>query len=161
MTGLNKARLAMQDLEDKIITYQDWAEKVLGTDYRDVFSDEYIRRAAKVFSIFLKHMEDVKDGEDTDAELKKLLDKIKAERIKLSTANLEYNAIQRVKARNDMFAEQVVEAINRLEPIVSKEPIDWRTVDKEGTTALLCISDFSCWFDVRNKRYLWRDCKRL
>lgn len=32
MTYLNKVRLATQNLEDKIIDYQDWAEIVLGPD---------------------------------------------------------------------------------------------------------------------------------
>ena len=58
MTLLSKAQIATQELEDKVINYQDWAEKVLGSDYRDMFSDEYIRRSAKVFGIFLKHLED-------------------------------------------------------------------------------------------------------
>ena len=73
MTYLNKVRLATQNLEDKIIDYQDWAEIVLGPDYRDVYSSEYLRRASKVFSIFLKNAE----GQEVESEnfgLQELLD---------------------------------------------------------------------------------------
>ena len=106
MTYLNKVRLATQNLEDKIIDYQDWAEIVLGPDYRDVYSSEYLRRASKVFSIFLKNAEGQEVEGDKSDELRELLSQIKAERIKLSTTNIECNAIQRAEARNDLFTEE-------------------------------------------------------
>nr|DAU22801.1 MAG TPA: DNA polymerase II small subunit [Caudoviricetes sp.] len=140
MTLLSKAQIATQELEDRVISYQDWAEKVLGLDYRDVFADEYIRRGAKVFSIFLKHLEDVGDVEAED-EMQDMLEQLKAERIKIQTANLEYNAIQRAEARNDLFNEQIIKAIERLEPIKGARPkLDVEPCDKHRT-ALLAISD--------------------
>lgn len=140
MTLLSKAQIATQELEDRVISYQDWAEKVLGSDYRDVFADEYIRRGAKVFSIFLKHLEDIGDVE-AEGEMQDMLEKLKAERIKIQTANLEYNAIQRAEARNDLFNEQIIKAIERLEPIKGARPkLDVEPCDKHRT-ALLAISD--------------------
>lgn len=140
MTLLSKAQIATQELEDRVISYQDWAEKVLGSDYRDVFSDEYIRRSAKVFSIFLKHLEDMGDTE-AEGEMQDILEQLKAERIKIQTANLEYNAIQRAEARNDLFNEQIIRAIERLEPIKGARPkLDVEPCDKHRT-ALLAISD--------------------
>ena len=140
MTLLSKAQIATQELEDRVISYQDWAEKVLGSDYRDVFSDEYIRRSAKVFSIFLKHLEDMGDTE-AEGEMQDILEQLKAERIKIQTANLEYNAIQRAEARNDLFNEQIIKAIERLEPIKGARPkLDVEPCDKHRT-ALLAISD--------------------
>lgn len=140
MTLLSKAQIATQELEDRVISYQDWAEKVLGSDYRDVFSDEYIRRSAKVFSIFLKHLEDMGDVE-AEGEMQDMLEQLKAERIKIQTANLEYNAIQRAEARNDLFNEQIIKAIERLEPIKGTRPkLDVEPCDKHRT-ALLAISD--------------------
>lgn len=140
MTLLSKAQIATQELEDRVISYQDWAEKVLGSDYRDVFSDEYIRRSAKVFSIFLKHLEDMGDVE-AESEMQDMLEQLKAERIKIQTANLEYNAIQRAEARNDLFNEQIIKAIERLEPIKGTRPkLDVEPCDKHRT-ALLAISD--------------------
>lgn len=140
MTLLSKAQIATQELEDRVISYQDWAEKVLGSDYRDVFADEYIRRGAKVFSIFLKHLEDMGDVE-AEGEIQDMLEQLKAERIKIQTANLEYNAIQRAEARNDLFNEQIIKAIERLEPIKGTRPkLDVEPCDKHRT-ALLAISD--------------------
>lgn len=140
MTLLSKAQIATQELEDRVISYQDWAEKVLGSDYRDVFADEYIRRGAKVFSIFLKHLEDMGDV-DAEGEMQDMLAQLKAERIKIQTANLEYNAIQRAEARNDLFNEQIIKAIERLEPIKGTRPkLDVEPCDKHRT-ALLAISD--------------------
>lgn len=140
MTLLSKAQIATQELEDRVIGYQDWAEKVLGSDYRDVFSDEYIRRSAKVFSIFLKHLEDMGDVE-VEGETQDMLEQLKAERIKIQTANLEYNAIQRAEARNDLFNEQIIKAIERLEPIKGARPkLDVEPCDRHRT-ALLAISD--------------------
>lgn len=140
MTLLSKAQIATQELEDRVISYQDWAEKVLGSDYRDVFSDEYIRRSAKVFSIFLKHLEDMGDTE-AEGEMQDILEQLKAERIKIQTANLEYNAIQRAEARNDLFNEQIIRAIERLEPIKGTRPkLDVEPCDRQRT-ALLAISD--------------------
>lgn len=140
MTLLGKAQIATQELEDRVISYQDWAEKVLGSDYRDVFADEYIRRGAKVFSIFLKHLEDMGDAE-VEGEMQDMLEQLKAERIKIQTANLEYNAIQRAEARNDLFNEQIIKAIERLEPIKGTRPkLDVEPCDKHRT-ALLAISD--------------------
>lgn len=140
MTLLSKAQIATQELEDRVISYQDWAEKVLGSDYRDVFADEYIRRGAKVFGIFLKHLEDMGDVE-AEGEMQDMLAQLKAERIKIQTANLEYNAIQRAEARNDLFNEQIIKAIERLEPIKGNRPkLNVEPCDKHRT-ALLAISD--------------------
>lgn len=140
MTYLSKVRLATQNLEDKIIDYQDWAEIVLGPDYKNIYSDEYLRRASKVFGIFLKNVEMQEAEGDKTGELKDLLNQIKAERIKVSTANLEYNAIQRAEARNDMFKEELIRAIGRLEPL--KIPEHENTYEVSDSTLLITLSDF-------------------
>lgn len=140
MSYLTKVRIATQNLEDKIIDYQEWAEIVLGSDYKNIFSDEYLRRACKVFGIFLKNAESQVDDKDNTEELKQLLEQIKAERIKVSTANLEYNAIQRAEARNNMFKEELIRAIGRLEPL--KIPEHENTYEVSDSTLLITLSDF-------------------
>lgn len=139
MSYLTQVKIATQNLEDKIIDYQQWAEIVLGPDYKNVFSDEYLRRACKVFSIFLKNAENQVDDKDNTEELKQLLEQIKAERIKVSTANLEYNAIQRAEARNDMFKEDLIRAIGRLEPIKFSRKFEHKIVNEQ--IGVLCIGD--------------------
>lgn len=150
MTYLNKVRLATQNLEDKIIDYQDWAEIVLGPDYRDVYSSEYLRRASKVFSIFLKNAEGQEVEGDKSDELRELLNQIKAERIKLSTTNIEYNAIQRAEARNNLFNEELIRAIGRLEPLQIPEHENTYRLDGDSTL-LITLSDFHAGstFEVR------------
>lgn len=140
MSYLTKVKIATQNLEDKIIDYQDWAEIVLGPDYKNIFSDEYLRRACKVFGIFLKNVENQVEDKDNTEELKQLLEQIKAERIKVSTANLEYNAIQRAEARNNMFKEELIRAIGRLEPL--KIPEHENTYEVSDSTLLITLSDF-------------------
>lgn len=140
MSYLTKVKIATQNLEDKIIDYQEWAGIVLGPDYKNIFSDEYLRRACKVFGIFLKNTESQVDDKDNAEELKQLLEQIKAERIKVSTANLEYNAIQRAEARNDMFKEELIRAIGRLEPL--KIPKHENTYEVSDSTLLITLSDF-------------------
>lgn len=142
MTYLQKTKLATENLDAKLIDHQQWVAEVLGEDYRGVFSDEYIRRAAKVFAIFVKNLDDeqIETGDD-EVELRKLLDDIKAEKLKVQTANLEYNAAQRAEARNDMFHEQLLAAVNRLEPI-KRQHAKYHPIDPDTkTTALLAISD--------------------
>lgn len=141
MSYLTKVKIATQNLEDKIIDYQDWAEIVLGPDYRDVYGSEYLRRASKVFSIFLKNAEGQEVEGDKSDELRELLSQIKAERIKLSTTNIEYNAIQRAEARNDLFAEELIRAIGRLEPLQIPEHENTYRLDG-GSTLLITLSDF-------------------
>lgn len=150
MTYLNKVRLATQNLEDKIIDYQDWAEIILGPDYRDVYSSEYLRRASKVFSIFLKNAEGQEVEGDKSDELRELLNQIKAERIKLSTTNIEYNAIQRAEARNNLFTEELIRAISRLEPLQIPEHENTYRLDGDSTL-LITLSDFHAGstFEVR------------
>lgn len=142
MTYLQKTKLATENLDAKLIDHQQWVAEVLGEDYRGVYSDEYLRRAAKVFAIFVKNLDDeqIETGDD-EAGLRKLLEDIKAEKLKVQTANLEYNAAQRAEARNDMFHEQLIAAVNRLEPIKSHEPMVWPSCRETKTTALLAISD--------------------
>ena len=150
MTYLNKVRLATQNLEDKIIDYQDWAEIILGPDYRDVYSSEYLRRASKVFSIFLKNAEGQEVEGDKSDELRELLNQIKAERIKLSTTNIEYNAIQRAEAINNLFTEELIRAISRLEPLQIPEHENTYRLDGDSTL-LITLSDFHAGstFEVR------------
>lgn len=142
MTYLQKTKLATENLDAKLIDHQQWVAEVLGEDYRGVYSDEYLRRAAKVFAIFVKNLDDEQiETDDDEVGLRKLLDDIKAEKLKVQTANLEYNAAQRAEARNDMFREQLITAVNRLEPI-KRQHVKYHPIDPDTkTTALLAISD--------------------
>lgn len=146
MDYLNKVKMATRNLEDKIIDYQDWAEIVLGSDYRDYFGDEYLRRAARIFSLYLDRSEDeIVDtsniGDSAKAELQSILeakDELIKERKKLQTVNVQAQEYYRTAGRNELMIEQIKEAIAELEPIEVKQYV----IDRpEQSIGLLCIAD--------------------
>lgn len=140
MTYLNKVRLATQNLEDKIIDYQDWAEIVLGPDYRDVYSSEYLRRASKVFGVFLKNAED-EDTSDEDSNVQEILDakeQLIKERKKLQAVNSQAQEYYRTLGRNELLIEQLKESIKELEPVAIRRIIHTNPTEKVG---LLVVAD--------------------
>ena len=140
MNYLNKVKIATQNLEDKVIGYQDWAEIVLGQDYRDVYSSEYIRRSAKVFSIFLKNAEKANEAESND-ELQDILEakeQLIKERKKLQAVNVQAQEYYRTAGRNELLVEQIKEAIASLEPVKVKNIIHVNPTEKVG---VLVIAD--------------------
>ena len=131
---------ATSALSDGLIDYQQWGRAVVG---EDLYSEENTRRIAKFFSQFIQNLENdtIEQIDDIDkvAEIKKALQELKAERIKIQTANLEYNANARAEARSDLFQERIVEAIGRLKPVKVKHIEISPISNKVG---LLCLSDF-------------------
>ena len=127
-------------LQDGLIDYQEWGESVLD---ENIYSEENTRRCAKFFIQFIQNLENDEieqiDDKDKVAEIKKAMEELKAERIKIQTANLEYNANARAEARGDLFQERIVEAIDRLEPVKVKY-IELSPV--KNNIGLLCLSDF-------------------
>lgn len=134
------AKRATEALQDGLIDYEEWGEAVLG---ENIYSQENTRRCAKFFNQFIQNLEndEIKQIDDKDkiAEIKRAMKELKAERIKIQTANLEYNANARAEARGDLFQERIVEAINRLESVKVKH-IELSPV--ENNIGLLCLSDF-------------------
>ena len=131
---------ATNALSDGLIDCQEWGCAVLGGE---MYSEENTRRCARFFSQFIQNLENDKieqiDDVDKIEEIKQAMMELKTERIKLQTANLEYNANARAEARGDLFQERIVEAIDRLEPVKAKHIEVSVTKEKMG---LLCLSDF-------------------
>lgn len=140
MSYLTKVKIATQNLEDKIIDYQDWAETVLGPDYRDVYSSEYLRRASKVFSIFLRNTKGQEDN-SSDCGLQELLDakeQIIKERKKLQAVNSQVQEYYRTLGRSELLVEQLKESIAALEPVKVQHIIHTNPTEKIG---LLVVAD--------------------
>lgn len=141
---------ATQALSKGDISIKEWAEVVAGDG--EVYSPETLRRCSNLFKMFLEQYHTlIKDGAPSEEKenLEQILEEIKKEKIKVQTANLEYNANLRHDARQDMLSEKVVDAINRLEPFEPvKENSDWVYSPEEG---LLLISDIHAGaeFEVR------------
>lgn len=137
MNYLSKAKIATQNLEDGIINYQDWAAEVLGSEYRDMYSGEYIRRAAKVFGIFLKNADEQYSGEQLQDILDAKEELIK-ERKKLQAVNSQAQEYYRSVGRSELLKEQIKDAIAALEPVHVERIIHVNPVEKIG---LLVIAD--------------------
>ena len=131
---------ATSALSDGLIDYQQWGRAVIG---EDLYSEENTRRIAKFFNQFIQNLENDEiesiDDKDKLDKIKKAMEELKAERIKIQTANLEYNANARAEARGDLFQERIVEAIDRLEPVKVKHI---ELSPSSGQIGLLCLSDF-------------------
>ncbi len=127
-------------LLDGLINYQQWGRAIVG---EDLYSEESTRRIAKFFSQFIQNLQNDEieqiDDKDKVVEIKKAIEDLKAERIKIQTANLEYNANARAEARGELFQERIAEAISRLEPVKVKHIEVSPYSDQIG---LLCLSDF-------------------
>ena len=139
MSYLSNDIVATQMCDLKEISVQEWAEKILGDDYKNIFSDEYLRRAEKIFSMFADNLSKDDNELSETKELVDLLEAIKKEKIKVSTANLEYNANARAEARHELFMEYVTEAVARLEPIKFTYKPSKRVPSKRH--GVLCIAD--------------------
>lgn len=137
LSFVERATLA---LSDNLIDYQQWGRAIVG---EDLYSEESTRRIAKFFSQFIQNLENDKieqiDDEDKVAEIKKAIEELRTERLKIQTANLEYNANARAEARSELFNERLVETVKALKPIQVKH-IEHKPYNK-GKTGLLCISD--------------------
>lgn len=139
-TYLQFAKRITQELLDKEIDYLKWERLLVG---EELYGEENARRCFCFFNRFLDRLNEadfdmIKD-EDKLAELIRIRDEIKAEKIKIQTANLEFNANERQVARNAMFQEQILSAIDRLEAIEAKRINVTPSVDASG---LLILSDF-------------------
>jgi len=133
------SKRATNALFENEIKLKEWSQALLGDV---IYADETLRRCSLFVRSWLNQFDENELDDITDenkvVELKEILEQIKMEKIKVQTANLEYNAIQRAKARDEMFNEQIACAINRLEPFEIKElPYTPST----GVSGLLCIAD--------------------
>lgn len=142
MEYLSQVKLATQQLEDKMISRQEWAKLVLGEEYANVFSDDYIGRAARCFSIFIKNADNEEitaiDDEDKVAAIRAAQEDLIKERKRLQTVNIQAQEYYRAAGRAELLIEQIQEAISSLEPVEIKHIEYTAPVDRTG---LLVIAD--------------------
>lgn len=144
MTYLEKIIKATEDFDNKNISIQEWIKNVLGEEYINYYSDEYCRRAEKIFSLFVEKLnhEEIKGlSLDLVKQIKDKKEELEKEKIKIRQEKIELNEKYRYLARSELFEERILEAIGKLEPLnfsISNN-INIPKVEKTG---LLCISDF-------------------
>ena len=144
MTYLEKIIKATEDFDNKNISIQEWIKNVLGEEYINYYSDEYCRRAEKIFSLFVEKLnhEEIKGlSLDLVKQIKDKKEELEKEKIKIRQEKIELNEKYRYLARSEIFEERILEAIEKLKPLnfsISNN-INIPKVEKTG---LLCISDF-------------------
>lgn len=138
--------------EKRLIDIDEWGEMILG---ENIYSSETTRRCNMFMRRFLELCEvdealRKQDKTPEELDLMALKENIQEERLKLQTVNLEYNQIQRAKARDKLFTEQIVDAIKRLpalEPIKNGELKN----TKSNNIGVLCIADAHYGVDINMK----------
>lgn len=139
---LHQAVEATRLFERKDITVQEWIQRLLGDDYLNMFSDEYCRRAEKVFSAFVDKLEangieEVTD-EDIMLDIQTAKEELQRERMKLFDEKRELNNEYRNQARDELFAERLERSIKELTPIKIAPCI---LNNHPETTGVLVVSD--------------------
>lgn len=141
-TYLSFAERATQALALGTIGYVEWSESVLG---EAPYAEETLRRCSLFFSRFLDKLndEEIKELNDDDrvADIQRAKADLERERMKLHQENLELRETYRWEARNELYKERLIEAINRLEPMSQRVPRDIGT-PVVNSTGLICLSDF-------------------
>lgn len=139
---INYCERCTQALALGTINYQEWATDVLG---EIPYSDETLRRCSLFFSRFLDRLnqEEINSIDDADklVEIRQAKDELERERMKIHQQNLELKENYRWQARNELYQERIIDAINNLEPIEVKVPHNLG-LPKVDSTGLICLSDF-------------------
>jgi predicted phosphodiesterase/polyhydroxyalkanoate synthesis regulator phasin len=144
MTYLEKTIKSTYDFDNKDISIQEWVKNVLGEEYVNYYSDEYCRRAEKIFSLFVEKLNQEEiNGLSLDLvkQIKDKKEELEKEKIKIRQEKIELNEKYRYLARSEIFEERILKAIEKLEPLnfsISNNI----NIPKVETTGLLCISDF-------------------
>lgn len=124
------------------INFNEWSQDLID---EVPYSDETLRRIAIFVEKFLAKLEseELKGLErDRVSELRKAKAELERERIKFRQEKNEANEERRHEARNDLYHERIVEAIEKLEPIrIPNATLDCLTFPVKQT-ALLLASDF-------------------
>jgi predicted phosphodiesterase/polyhydroxyalkanoate synthesis regulator phasin len=144
MTYLEKTIKSTYDFDNKDISIQEWVKNVLGEEYVNYYSDEYCRRAEKIFSLFVEKLNQEEiNGLSLDLvkQIKDKKEELEKEKIKIRQEKIELNEKYRYLARSEIFEERILKAIEKLEPL-NFSIANNINIPKVETTGLLCISDF-------------------
>lgn len=149
MQYLNNVIEATNSFDNKEITIQEWVSRILGEEWRNIYSDEYCRRAEKFFSLFIEKFDET-SLEITDNDVLKIIIQkeadLKREKEKIRQEKNQLAETYRWQARNELFQEKILNAIEKLEPLesIKLNQIENNFIlqNENNNTALLCLSDF-------------------
>ena len=149
MQYLDNIIKATISFDNKEIFIQDWVSCVLGEEWRNIYSDEYCRRAEKFFSLFINKLNKNDIDEFTKDNLNNIIEREfnrEREKEKVKQEKNRAAEIYRWQARNELYQEKIIEAISNLTPIEvnlnENLGLSSNGLTSYGNTALLCLSDF-------------------
>lgn len=139
---LEYAQRLTQALSWGSIGYREWAELLIGDV---IYSDETLRRCSIFLKKFLDEIkkENIKISDyNTLNAFYELKEEIEKEKKKLKQEKNELNELYRNKARNEIFEDRIIEAIKNLPAFEIKTFNNFYFNKVENKSGLLCISDF-------------------
>ena len=139
---LEYAQRLTQALSWGSIGYKEWSKSLIGDV---IYSEETLRRC----SIFLEKFLDKVKNENLNVsdynilnDFYELKEELEKEKRKIKQEKNELNQLYRDKARNEIFKDRIIEAIDNL-PSFEINTVKNLYYEKEiGRSALLCLSDF-------------------
>lgn len=129
--------LSMRD-----INYKEWSEAIIGDSF---YCEETLRRCNLFFKKFLEKLEKEELSnidKDLIYQLEEKRGELEREKMKLHQEKIELNESYRWQARNELFQERIIEAINKLDKVTVPDIKVLNNKIKSNATALLCLSDF-------------------
>lgn len=127
-------------LQQNKISYSFWENEVIG---EHIYGEENLRRCSQFFKRFLEKL-DFEECKELNTEkrlesIKKQKEELIKERKKLQIVNNEAQEYYRTLARQELFDEKIVKAIENLPELkigyIKRNPVE------QEKTGLLCISD--------------------
>lgn len=139
---LEYAQRLTQALSWGSLGYEEWSESLIG---EAIYSDETLRRCSIFLRKFLDKIkkENLKTSDyNVLSDFYELKNELEKEKKKINQEKNELNDIYRNKARNEIFQDGIIEAIEKLPSFEIKSFNNFYFPKEENKSGLLCISDF-------------------
>lgn len=139
---LEYAQRLTQALSWGSVGYKEWSESLIG---EAIYSEETLRRCSIFFRKFLDKIkkENLKTSDyNVLSDFYELKNELEKEKKKIKQEKNELNDIYRNKARNEIFQDRIIEAIEKLPSFEIKSFNNFYSPKEENKSGLLCISDF-------------------
>ena len=139
---LEYAQRLTQSLSWGSMGYKEWSESLIG---EAIYSEETLRRCSIFLRKFLDKIkkENLKTSDyNVLSDFYELKNELEKEKKKIKQEKNELNDIYRNKARNEIFQDRIIEAIEKLPSFEIKSFNNFYFSKEENKSGLLCISDF-------------------
>lgn len=145
----------LDDISDKLNGYVDLDWEEIKDKYNLPWAKDVIRKSSGTlfggFGVY-EFMKQRKNKTETVSELDLKLDKIRKERMKLQTVNLERNRIDRAEVRQELFYEYIGKANTTL-PLPEFKPLQFTEINQTEYCVQLSDLHYGATFISTNNEY--------